>query len=234
MQNLLIILTALLPVAGLLYYIYKTDPFPEPIKILRKALLYGALIVIPVSIIETVIQFIFFPGEPTTLVGAALRAFFVAAAPEEGFKLLALWLIVRKNPYFDEHFDGIVYAVYVSLGFAAVENISYLFGFMDDWVEVGITRALLAVPGHYAFGVLMGFFYSLYYFVNRSKRNLYATFLAPFVAHGIYDTFAFWGTVSPTWGIIGFVFLIVFCIRLHRFCFNRIGSHLQRDKKIFG
>lgn len=234
MQNILIILAALLPVAGLLYYIYKSDPYPEPPKQLRKAFFYGVAIIIPAGIIEGIIQAAFFPSSMTTLIEAAAQAFFVAALPEEGLKLLALWLLLRKNPYFDEHFDGIVYAVYVSLGFAAIENVSYLFGFVDSWVEVGITRALLAVPGHYAFGVLMGFFYSLYYFVNRSKRNLYAIFLAPFIAHGIYDTFAFFDNVSPVWGTIGFVLLIIFCIRMHRFCYNRIGSHLHRDKKIFG
>ena len=53
-------------------------------------------------------------------------AFFVAAAPEEGAKLLALWLLLRKNPHFDEDFDCIVYSVFVSLGFATLENIGYV------------------------------------------------------------------------------------------------------------
>jgi RsiW-degrading membrane proteinase PrsW (M82 family) len=235
MQTALILIAALLPAVCLLYYIYKTDPIPEPVKMLRKAVFYGMLIVIPASLIEGCIQLLLFQhAEASTLVGAATRAFFLAAIPEEGLKLLALWWLLRKNPFFDEHFDGIVYAVYVSLGFAAVENIGYLFGFMDTWVEVGITRALLAVPGHYAFGVLMGFFYSLYYFVDRSKRNKYAIIVAPVIAHGTYDTFAFFGEVSSTWGSIGFVLLVLFCVRLHRFCYNRIGSHLHRDKKLFG
>ena len=108
-------------------------------------------------------------GEPTTLIGSTMQAFVVAALPEESFKLLALWLVLRKNPFFDEHFDGIVYAVCVELGFAAVENIFYVFS-EEEWVTVAISRALLAVPGHYAFAILMGYYYSVYHFVDHSPK----------------------------------------------------------------
>jgi RsiW-degrading membrane proteinase PrsW (M82 family) len=234
MNDLSILFVSLLPIAGLLYYIYKTDPIQEPVQWLAKAFFCGVAIVFPAIFIESVIQHIFFDEEGvTTIWGAAGSAFFIAALPEEGLKLLVLWLLLRKNPYFDEHFDGIVYAVYISLGFAAIENIGYVFGNIDNWMEVGISRALLAVPGHYAFGVLMGFFYSHYYFVNRSQRNKRLIFLAPFLAHGTYDTFAFLGSVSPVMGGIGFILLIIFCIRLHKYCYNRIQSHIKRDKDLY-
>ena len=235
-MNVLLILTvALLPVALLLLYIYKTDPQPEPKALLAKAFFYGVLIIFPVVVVEFCIETLLsgimsvFP-----FFGATLKAFLVAAIPEEGFKLLALWLLVRKNPYFDEHIDGIVYAVFVSLGFAAVENIMYLFDNQEEFVQVGVMRALLAVPGHYAFGILMGFFYSLYYFVNRSNRNKTMMFVAPVLAHGIYDNLLFWGEVSPILGCIGVIAVIFFCIRMHRFCYNRIQSHKHRDEKFFG
>ncbi len=236
MNYLLILATALLPVILLLAYIYKSDPISEPKGLLAKAFFYGIAIIFPVIIVEGVIQQIVFAGADVSasLPVAIGQAFLVAALPEEGFKLLALWLLLRKNPYFDEHIDGIVYAVFLSLGFAAVENIFYLIDNYDNWISVGISRALLAVPGHYAFGVLMGFFYSKYYFVNRSQHNKYLIFLAPFMAHGIYDAFAMSSGVSPLFGAIGFVGLVAFCIWMHRFCSNRIGSHLHRDNKIFG
>ncbi len=231
-----ILATALLPVALLLWYIYKSDPIKEPKEQLGKAFLYGVLIVPPVIFVEMILQMILVGGDENhpSMLDAFNNAFLVAALTEEAFKLLALWLLLRKNPYFDEHFDGIVYAVFVSLGFAAVENVSYLFGNYDTWVSVGIARALLAVPGHYAFGILMGFFYSLYYFGNRSKRNKWLIFLAPFLAHGLYDLFAMSSVVSPKLAVISFVCLIGFCIFMHRFCRNRIGSHLHRDSKFFG
>ncbi len=236
MTPLLILATALLPVILLLWYIYKTDPVKEPKGMLAKAFSFGVLIVFPIVFIELIIRQMFFGGQEfsASIPGAFGQAFLVAALPEEAFKLLALWLLLRNNPYFDEHFDGIVYAVFVSLGFAAVENVLYLFDNYDTWMAVGVTRALLAVPGHYAFGVLMGFFYSLYYFVNRSNRNKWLIFLAPFLAHGIYDAIAMSSGVTPILAVIGFVLLIIFCIWMHRFCYNRISSHLHRDKKIFG
>ncbi len=236
MNTAIILVTALLPVVFLLVYIYKSDPIPEPKEQLIKAFIAGILIIFPVAIVEMIIQNLFFGGQDfsSSIIGAFGQAFFVAALPEEAFKLLALWLLLRKNPYFDEHFDGIVYAVYISLGFAAVENVLYLFTNLDSWIEIGVSRALLAVPGHYAFGVLMGFFYSRYYFGHRSQHNKWLIFLAPFLAHGIYDAIAMSSAVSPIYGFIGFVILVIFCIRMHKFCYNRIGSHLHRDKKLFG
>ena len=236
MNFLLILAVAILPSVILLYYIYKTDPFPEPAKQLAKAFCYGIAIVLPAIVVEGIIQRILFGGEAelTSFLNAATNAFLVAALPEEGLKLLALWLLLRKNPYFDEHIDGIVYAVFVSLGFATIENICYLFDDPDSWMGVGITRALLAVPGHYAFGVLMGFFYSLYYFVHRSRRNRLLIFLAPFLAHGTYDTIAMSGALSDEAGVLAFIVLVLFCIRMHKYCNKRIGSHLHRDNKYFG
>lgn len=234
-MNVLLILTvALLPVVLLLFYIYKTDPQPEPKSQLAKAFSYGVLIIFPVLLVEFAVEMLLSGWMVFPLLGATLKAFFVAAIPEEGFKLLALLLLLRKNPYFDEHIDGIVYAVFVSLGFAAVENIAYLFDNQEEFLQVGVVRALLAVPGHYAFGILMGFFYSMYYFVNRSQRNRILMFVAPVLAHGIYDNLLFWGEVSPVLGGIGVIAVIFFCIKMHKFCYNRIQSHKHRDEKYFG
>ena len=159
MNLILIITAALLPSILLCLYIWKKDPQPEPTSWLVKAVLCGMAICVPVAFLEMLIQTMFWgvDGEPTTLFGSTMQAFVVAALPEESFKLLALWLVLRKNPYFDEHFDGIVYAVCVGLGFAAIENIFYVFS-EEEWVTVAISRALLAVPGHYAFAILMGYY----------------------------------------------------------------------------
>ena len=115
-MNLLIVIgSALLPAILLWVYIWKKDPHPEPTRLLVKAVLWGVAIGLPVSMVEMGIQSMLFgvDGQPTSLVGTTSMAFFVAALPEESFKLLVLWLLLRKNPYFDEHFDGIVYAVCV-------------------------------------------------------------------------------------------------------------------------
>jgi RsiW-degrading membrane proteinase PrsW (M82 family) len=170
-------------------------------------------------------------GSPTTLTGSTIEAFLVAAVPEEGFKLLALWLVLRKNPYFDEYFDGIVYAVCVGLGFAAIENLGYVLGHADMWMSVAISRALLAVPGHYAFAVFMGYYYSLYHFGQRSSRILLSIFLVPVLAHGCYDAFALSGTVEPLLGGISFIVLIFFCIKMHKNARQKILAQVELDRK---
>ncbi len=233
MTIILILAVALLPVAILLYIIYKADTKPEPTPMLKKAFLYGFAISFPVSIVEAALSYGIFgiKDMPTSFIGAATMSFFVAALVEEGFKLLALWLILRKNKYFDEHFDGIVYAVFVSLGFAAIENVMYLFSFSDEWLSVGISRALLAIPGHYAFGVLMGYYYSMYSFVNRSTYNRIMILAAPIIAHGIYDTIAISSSIATQWATALMFILCVFCYFLQKNAQKKIAEHVKRDSE---
>ena len=228
MNNIIILVAALLPAVLLFLYILKQDQQPEPRNWLMKAVLYGVGICFPVAILESFIQVILFGDGPTSIFDTTIEAFFVAALPEESFKLLVLWLVLRKNPFFDEHFDGIVYAVCVGLGFAAVENVFYLFG-EEEWLAVAITRALLAVPGHYAFAVLMGYYYSHYHFVDRSTRTAACILLVPVIAHGIYDTFALSGDINPSIGGLSFIILICFCVKMHKFARTKMLAQIKRD-----
>jgi len=231
MNGFVILAAALLPAVLLFFYIWKKDPQPEPTGQLVKAVLWGVAIIVPVSVVEGIIQAILFGGgQPSNLVGTTALAFLVAALPEESFKLLALWLVLRKNPYFDEHFDGIVYAVCVGLGFAAVENVSYVFGNIDDWMSVAAMRALLAVPGHYAFAVLMGYYYSVYHFVDRSPRTKVLILAVPVVAHGIYDALCMSGMVSPVVGGLSTIVLLYFCVKMHKYASKKVLAQIKRDK----
>ena len=220
------LVAALLPALILFLYIWRRDAAqPEPFRWLFRALIAGAGLCIPVALVEMVISNYLFPaGGPTTLFGTTVQAFFVAAVPEEGAKLLALWLVLRKNPYFDERFDGIVYAVCVGLGFAAVENVSYVFQSGEGWASVAIMRALLAVPGHYAFAILMGFYYSIYHFIDHSRANAAKILLVPVMAHGVYDSIAMSGSVDPVAGGLSFVVLIYFCIKLQKLAQRKVET----------
>lgn len=230
-MNIVILLAAsLLPAFFLLYYICRQDPQPEPTNWLVKAVLYGVGICIPVAVVEMLIQQVFFSGMPATLLGTTFQAFFVAALPEESVKLLALWLVLRHNPFFDEHFDGIVYAVCVGLGFAAFENVSYVLQGGDNWLMIALTRALLAVPGHYAFAVLMGYYYSLYHFVDRSTRTAACVLLVPVFAYGVYDALALSGSVNPYIGGLSFFVLIYFCVKMHKYARTKIVAQIERDR----
>ena len=222
---------ALLPAAILWLYIWKKDSQPEPTSWLIKAVLLGVGICIPVVIVEIGIENLLFSAgiTPTDLVGTTIRAFVVAAIPEETFKLLALWLILRKNPHFDEHFDGIVYAVCVGLGFAAIENVFYILG-EEEWMSVAVSRALLAVPAHYAFAILMGYYYSVYHFVDHSIKNAICILLVPVMAHGIYDAIALSGSANPYIGGVSFLVLIFFCIKMHKVAKSKMLALIRHDK----
>ena len=233
MELLIILSAALLPAILLWLYIWKKDTQKEPTPWLVKAVLWGVAIIIPVAIIESGIETMLFgvEGKPTNLFGTTTMAFVVAALPEETFKLFALWMVLRKNPYFDEHFDGIVYAVCVGLGFASMENIMYVFG-DEDWFSTAIVRALLAVPGHYAFAILMGYYYSVYHFVDRSPKIAACVLLVPVLAHGTYDALAMSGIVSPVIGGLCFFVLIYFCVKMHKVAKTKVLALVEKDNDI--
>lgn len=129
------------------------------------------------------------PVEIGSFQTAFYDAFVTAALPEEMMKLCMLGIVANRCKHFDEYFDGIVYAVCIGMGFAGFENILYLFD-EDDWLVLGISRALLAVPAHYFFAIIMGTFFARSYFGKRKLYKLMAL-LVPVVAHGLYDFLCF-------------------------------------------
>ena len=199
---------ALLPVVVLFGYIWLKDRRqPEPLKWLLKALFYGLLsAALVIMVVGPIPDF-----EVTGPVTAFLKAFLTAAMPEEAAKLLMLYILLKKNPYFDEHLDGIVYATCVALGFAGTENILYLLGGLEDgtWVTMGVSRAIFAVPGHFFFGTLMGYFYARAWFGHpeHKKRNMFLAWFVPMVAHGIYDGILFTMQTIPEW-VSGLLFMV--------------------------
>ncbi len=120
-----VFLSAIAPVFIIAIYIYFRDKYEkEPLVLLAKALAVGMLAVIPILFVESFLMGVM---PPFGRIGsAAYQAFVVAGGTEEVFKFMALYLLIWKSPSFNEQFDGIVYAVYVSLGFAAVENVMYV------------------------------------------------------------------------------------------------------------
>ena len=224
------IAAAVLPALILWIYTCKNDTQREPMSQMVKALLYGMGVVALAIPIEKAISYLLFGNaEPETILGTTADAFFVAAIPEECLKLLALLLVLRNNPFFDEHYDGIVYAVCVSLGFAAVENIGYIFSETDGWLDVAVSRALLTIPGHYAFAVLMGYYYSLRHFGDKSGKNLVCILLVPILAHGIYDSIAMLSEVSPEFGAFSTSLLIYFCIKMHKIAHRKMMIQINKD-----
>lgn len=183
------LIAALAPAIILAIQMVRRDGMrPEPKRWLLGAAGLGIVAGLAVILIGL---FVLKPVEIDSFFAAFYDAFVCAALPEEAMKLCMLGIIANRCKHFDEYFDGIVYAVCIGMGFAGFENILYLFG-EDEWLTIGISRALLAVPAHYFFAVIMGTFYALSYFDKRNHK-LYKSmaFLVPVIAHGMYDFLCF-------------------------------------------
>ncbi len=183
------IIAAVAPAVVLAVTLIRKDRRPEPLKWLLAAIGLGVLAGPAVILIGNLVL----PDIPAdTFMGAFLTSFVNAAIPEEMLKFLALYLIASQCRHFDEVFDCVVYAVCIGMGFAGLENILYLIGSDDEWLVVGVARALLSVPAHYFFAVIMGSFFALGWF-DRGNRKFYhtAALLLPIVVHGLYDTLCF-------------------------------------------
>ena len=85
----------------------------------------------------------------------------VAPVVEECGKFLVVYWFVFRRPVFDEPIDGIVYAVTAALGFAALENVVYLFAAYSETLalplELSVLRAVLSVPGHALMSSMWGY-----------------------------------------------------------------------------
>lgn len=202
---MILLLLSLAPVFILLSYVYFRDKYEkEPIDLILRGLLAGAVILFPVAFLEHGISALL-PGL-TGIMKAAFDGFVVAGATEESAKFLLLFLLFWRNRNFNERYDGIVYAVSVSLGFAAIENIFYVF---DGSLSVGFLRALTAVPGHTLFGVLMGYYFGLAKFQPEQKEEfLWKAFTIPWLFHGTYDFLVLSGHPLLVLGFIPFLFIL--------------------------
>lgn len=176
---------SVLPAALLIIFIYRQDKYQkEPFKSLFKAFFGGMLSVVftivTVRIIDYTIGLIPYLNQTVFY-----DSFITAGIPEELCKFLVFMIFIWNDKNFDEYFDGIVYASFISLGFATVENIMYV---MPGGIGTGIVRALISVPAHFLFGVILGYFLSLAKF-NSGKKGRYIIIglLIAMAAHGLFD-----------------------------------------------
>jgi RsiW-degrading membrane proteinase PrsW (M82 family) len=228
---LIVLIAAILPAIVLIVHIYNRDKWQkEPPRQLFKAFVYGVGSAMIVLLLPT---FGLVSVTPGTSISAQIgNAFSTAAIPEEMAKLFMLWLFLRKCKEFDEHMDAIVYAVCVGMGFAATENILYLFSNIDNWLATGIMRALISVPAHFFFAIIMGYYYSLAHFRIGKNRTLDAisALLIPVLAHGIFDALLFVSAMNAGMaGILTLIFIIGFFF-LRKYASSRVDRILESDR----
>jgi len=230
----ILLAAAVLPVLIILFAIYKADKInKEPIGKLILVFICGAFTVVPAAFLEIGLS----EFQPSgALIGGLYKGFCVAGFSEELFKLLTLFLLIWRSRHFDEYFDGIVYAVYVSMGFACVENVMYVFSGESYSVSMATaaTRAVLSVPGHFLFAVMMGYYLGLAKFApNRRRRYLLYAFLVPVFFHGTFDALLMVPEGMEEGGLkwvvtfVLFVVFILFDVKMWRRGMRRI-RHLQR------
>ena len=211
-MNLLIAATT--PVLVIIIYIYIKDKYEKESKrILLITFLLGAIL----SVVITTIMYLFFDKylplpDDRSIWQQFVKAFFVVALIEEFSKYIMVRYYAQPRKDFNEPYDGIIYAVMVSMGFAFVENIFYV---LEGGMDVALLRAITAIPAHASFAVLMGYFMGKAKFSNnRIKLNLIGLALAV-LFHGAYDFFLFINFI-PGISIGAFIALLIGIILSHR------------------
>lgn len=209
-MNPILIAAAVIPAAALAIYVYKADKKEkEPVSLLLSLIFLGIFSTGLAICTERLGEFLLsLKYEESSLQYRLILYFIVVAVSEEGFKYLLLKLRTWKSPAFNCRFDGIVYAVFVSLGFALWENISYVFMY---GLSTALVRCVTAIPGHACFGVFMGIFYGLAKMydnrgeIGKSRFYRWLAFLFPVVLHGAYDFTATVENVHYAWIFWAFI-----------------------------
>lgn len=227
----LYVLAAVVPAIFLMRYVYKQDRIErEPAWLLGNLVWRGVLAALAAIVLESLGQLLLDatvdPEDPKYVL---LLAFLVVAAVEEGTKFFFLYRRTWRDPNFNFRFDAIVYAVFVSLGFAAFENVKYVFSY---GLSVALPRAILAVPGHMGFAVFMGIFYGrAKHCFDRGDRfgcriNLVLSYLFPVFLHGVYDTCCMSGTTQST------LVFVVFVLVMYLVVYRRIKHEAKTDAPV--
>lgn len=184
------IVYAIIPSILICLYVYHKDVVEkEPIMMLFRLFFLGVLMTVPTFFIEKTL--ISFSGiQPDGYINCFIMSFFIISLVEEGYKYLILYLGSWKNKNFDYKFDAIVYAVFVSLGFATLENILYVSNY---GANAAFLRAVISVPAHAFYAVASGYFLGLAkknaILKNRKEETKYKilALAAPVFLHGVFD-----------------------------------------------
>lgn len=228
-----ILIPALLPVVLILRYVYLLDKNErEPLGFVLKIVVLGAVFSIPCAAVERfMMSLIASVYDPATIDYAWMENTVGVALVEEFSKWLVLMLFVWKNKNFDYRYDGVVYAVSASLGFAALENILYVISYGTG---VSIGRAIFAIPGHATFGVFMGYWLSraktfwLDGKIIRMRICKLFSLAIPMLIHGAYD-FLLSEQVAE---LGGQTFFYIYVILLDFFAWRVIKHEFRTDRML--
>ena len=204
LYDMVLVSLSILPGFFIMSLIYNLDEQDkEPVWLLAIAFLLGAVnLYIDIDILEYLLSFI---DNQNNFLNTGLEALTVSST-EEILKFLVVILIIYPSKHFDEPFDGIVYSVFVGMGFATVENLTFV---LQGSASLAFLRMITAVPAHFVFAVIMG------YYLGKAKSGkksrlifIGLSILIPIIFHALYDYFLFIDFVSGVW-IGGIVTLLI-------------------------
>ena len=234
-RGLIYLAAAVVPALVFMIYIYNHDKTEkEPGKLLLRCVAGGCLSAFAAMILETGATWLmdwYFSRHGATEVQYAVMTAIMVGLCEEGAKYFFLKRATWKSPEFNYLFDGMVYAVFVSLGFAALENILYVFSYGN--LSVALQRAVLTIPAHASFAVYMGIFYA------RAKNmevignaygammNQWLAYLCAVFLHAVYD-----GAIMIS-SDASMIFFYVFVIVLDIMVFRTIRHESKTDRPIY-
>jgi len=180
----------------LFYYLTK-DIHPEPKKMIVKIFLWGALITVPVFFVQIGLTNLLDMFAMNSIVKNIVYWFLVIAFSEEFFKYLVVRAKVFNSPHLDEPLDIMLYMVISALGFAAIENILYLFSpigqmslgqVIDRTLLVDLIRFIGAVFLHTLCSAIVGYSLAISFYKAKNKKLIFGIgILVATVLHGFYD-----------------------------------------------
>ena len=198
MNSLVLLALALAPGAAIGLYIYFKDKYErEPIGLVVMSFFMGVVSTVITLLISWPVNWIL-PIDEKSVSEQAVHAFILVAFIEEFSKFIFVRWVLYPNKNFNEPFDGIVYAVSVSLGFAGLENILYVMN-SENGVVTGILRMFTAVPAHATFAVLMGYFMGIAKCEKEKSHYVWYGLGAATLFHGAYDYFWFISYIPGLW-----------------------------------
>lgn len=226
MVNFLLIF---LPVVCFVLWIYYKDKYnKESIHVLLKYFILGIVISFFTIVIENFLMNKNIFRDDTRLI---YTAFVVAGFTEEIMKGLVLFWSANREKNYDEKLDGIIYSIFLSLGFATIENIIYVnHENIMSVFEIAFTRAFISIPAHILFAINMGYYISRYKFEkNQVKRRqeLFSAFLIPILLHGIFD---FILISKYKYAIVIFIFYMAILLKMG---LNKFNKYILYSKKRF-
>ena len=218
LYDLVLVSLSILPGFLIMSVIYNLDAQnKEPLWLLAIAFILGAVnLHLDINILEYLLSS---KDVQNNFLSAGIEALTVSST-EEILKFLVVMVIIYPNKYFDEPFDGIVYSVFVGMGFATAENLTFV---LQGSASLALMRMLSAVPAHFVFAVIMG------YYLGKAKSNkktqlifIVLSILIPIIIHALYDYFLFIDFIQGIW--IGGIVTLVIALYIAK---NSIQEHMS-------